>query len=52
MRRLSVATKLSPTPALIESLRNKGHEAMDRFLHRHGAQLGHSSTCNMDAMLG
>ena len=51
MRMLSVATKLSPSPTLIDQLRDKGAEAMDMFLSRHGDSLGRRTTCDLTAML-
>ena len=52
MRSLSVATKLTPTPALIESLRAKGHAAMSGFLAKSGGQIGKTSTCDLDRLIG
>lgn len=51
MRALSVATKLSPTPVLIQSLRTKGADAMDAFLRECGDRLGKETTCDLMGML-
>lgn len=51
MRVLSVATKLSPSPALIDQLHEKGVAATDRFLAEHGDDLGRKTTCNLSEMI-
>lgn len=52
MRELSVATKLVPTPALLQRLKNAGREAADRFLDQHKADLNQRSTTDLEAMFG
>ena len=52
MRLLSVATKLSPSPALIEQLHDKGVKAADAFLSEHGDHLGEQTTCDLNALIG
>lgn len=50
MTQMSVATKLTPTPALVGHLHDAGYAAMDRFLSQNGTKLGKSSTCDLHAM--
>lgn len=51
MRQLGVATKLSPTPALLGHLRQAGYSAADTFLQDHGEKIGQDSTCDIRRML-
>jgi len=51
MRQLGVATKLSPTPALLGHLRQAGYSAAATFLQDHGEKIGQDSTCDIRRML-
>ena len=50
MTQIGVATKLSPSPALITQLRAAGYAAMDRFLRDDGDKIGKNSSCDLRAM--
>ena len=50
MARLSVATKLVPSPFVLAGLRDAGSAAADAFLSAHAADLGHGGTVDLAAM--
>lgn len=50
MRELSVRTKVSPTPDLIERLFRSGRRAAGRFLRAHGQDLNKAATVDLAAM--
>jgi NTE family protein len=50
MTSLSVRTKVTPTPLLIDTLHAAGRKAADRFLTRHAGDLGVRSSCDLVAM--
>ena len=50
MGRLSVATKLVPSPVVLRALRDAGHAATGAFLDAHGGHLGQGSTVDLTAM--
>lgn len=50
MTRLSVATKLVPTPLLMGQLRDAGYGAADRFLEEHKSSLGKHPSVPLDEM--
>ncbi|MEY8840008.1 patatin-like phospholipase family protein [Cribrihabitans sp. XS_ASV171] len=52
MNSLSVATKLVPTPVVLDRLRQAGRAATDRFLRDHKADLGVESTVDLAEMFG
>ena len=50
MARLSVATKLVPSPVVLSGLRDAGRAAAGRFLEDHGDQLGRGGTVDLAEM--
>ena len=50
MARLSVATKLVPSPVVLGALRDAGHAAASAFIDAHGAHLGRGGTVDLTAM--
>ncbi len=52
MRELSVATKLVPTPLVLDRLKSAGRAAADRFLAENRTKIGSASTVNFEAMFG
>lgn len=52
MTQLSVATKMVPTPFVLDELKQAGRQAADRFLHDHWSALNESSTVNLRDMFG
>ena len=50
MARLSVATKLVPSPVVLGALREAGHAAADTFLGAHAGDLGRGGTVDLTAM--
>ena len=50
MGRLSVATKLVPSPVVLAALRDAGRAAADAFLDAHGGHLGQGGTVDLTAM--
>ena len=52
MTELSVATKLNPTPDLLDHLKARGREAADTFLHQNWSKLGEESSVDLAAMFG
>lgn len=50
MTSLSVRTKVTPTPLLIDTLHDAGRRAASKFLERHAADLGQRSSCDIVAM--
>lgn len=52
MNSLSVATKTVPNPIILNSLKQAGQLAADRFLHHHKADLGDRSTVDLPDMFG
>jgi len=52
MTDLSVATKLVPTPQVLNALKRAGRAACDRFLTTHKAALNASGTVDLQAMFG
>jgi NTE family protein len=50
MTSLSLRTKVTPTPLLIDTLHAAGRKAADRFLTRSAADLGVRSSCDIVAM--
>ena len=50
MTRLSVATKLVPSPVVLKALRDAGHEAAGRFLDAHADHLGQGGTVDLTGM--
>ncbi|MCL5775519.1 patatin-like phospholipase family protein [Limibaculum sp. FT325] len=51
MRSLGVATKLSPTPRLLDDLKAAGRAAADAFLRAHWDSIGRRGTVDIRAML-
>ncbi len=52
MTRLSVASKLVPTPATLTALFEAGQEAAERFLGDHGDKIGRESSVDLPEMYG
>ena len=52
MARLSVATKLVPSPTVLNGLRDAGRAAAGRFLREHGARLGNGGSVDLGTMFG
>ena len=52
MNDLSVATKLTPVPGLIQRLKGAGREAADKFLSAHFDDLGSQGTIDLREMFG
>lgn len=52
MTSLSATTKLSPSPALFDRLKQAGRAAADRFLTEHRAKLTHESSFDLQALFG
>jgi len=52
MTELGVATKLSPTPELLDHLKARGRDAADAFLREHWGKLGKESSVDLQAMFG
>ena len=50
MARLSVATKLVPSPVVLGALRDAGRAAAEGFLQAHGAHLGRGGTIDLTEM--
>ncbi len=50
MRHLGVATKMSPSPGLIDQLFDAGRAQTEAFLKAHGDEIGTCSTCDLRAM--
>lgn len=50
MGKLSVATKLVPSPIVLTALRDAGHAAADAFLDAHAQDLGHGGTVDLARM--
>ncbi|MGJ5619257.1 patatin-like phospholipase family protein [Sulfitobacter sp. MF3-043] len=50
MEQLSVATKMTPNPAVIASLKDAGFEAADQFLAKHGQDIGKRSSVDLPEM--
>lgn len=50
MARLSVATKVVPSPVVLRGLRDAGRGAADRFLDAHGGDLGNGGTVDLAEM--
>jgi NTE family protein len=50
MSQLGIATKLTPSRALILQLKDAGRAAMERFLTRHWRSIGETSSVNLRAM--
>ncbi len=50
MEKLSVATKMTPNPAVIASLKAAGFDAADKFLENHGQDIGKRSSINLSHM--
>ena len=51
MNELSAVTKLLPTPAFVDRLKEAGRQAADRFLSRHGDCLNRSSSMDVGGTL-
>lgn len=51
MNDISGTTKMLPAPALLNRLRKAGHAAADRFLDRHGKDLGEAQTLDIAEVL-
>ncbi len=52
MRELNVATKLVPSPYILDQLKSAGRGAAERFLQDHGAQIGREASLDLQAMFG
>ena len=52
MAQLSVATKTVPVPQVLYKLRDAGERACDRFLERHGEDIGTRGSADLAAMFG
>ena len=52
MAELSTATKLNPTPELLDHLKARGRDAADAFLREHWGKLGKESSVDLQAMFG
>jgi len=52
MTELSAATKLNPTPELLDHLKARGRDAADAFLRDHWGKLGKESSVDLQAMFG
>ena len=52
MTELSVATKMVPTPMVLNKLKQAGRAAADGFLAAHKSDLGHRSTVDLSDMFG
>ncbi len=52
MNGLGAATKLAPSPLLLEKLRAAGHAACDGFLAAHGARIGRESSIDLRGLFG
>ena len=52
LTRLSVASKLVPTPATLTALFEAGQEAAERFLGDHGDKIGRESSVDLPEMYG
>ncbi len=50
MEQLSVATKMTPNPAVIASLKEAGYNAADKFLADHGQDIGKRSSVDLPDM--
>lgn len=50
MNQLGIASKMTPNKALLLQLRDAGRAAMGRFLHEHGAKLGHEASVDLRGM--
>jgi len=50
MDQLGVATKMTPSPGLVEQLFAAGHSTMEQFLSAHRDDLGKRSSCDLRAM--
>jgi len=50
MEQLSVATKMTPNPAVIASLKDAGFNAADQFLANHGQDIGKRSSTDLPGM--
>ncbi|AXI42387.1 patatin-like phospholipase family protein [Sulfitobacter sp. SK011] len=50
MEQLSVATKMTPNPAVIASLKEAGFNAADQFLANHGQDIGKRSSTDLPGM--
>lgn len=50
MRQLSVATKMTPNPAVIARLKEAGHAAAEQFLAEHALDIGSRSSVNLPEM--
>jgi NTE family protein len=50
MAELNVATKLNPTPELLDHLKARGRETADTFLRDHWDKLGEESSVDLQAM--
>ena len=51
MEKLSVATKMVPTPQVLHQLRRAGHRAAEAFLDQHFDAIGQHSSVDLPAML-
>jgi NTE family protein len=52
MRELSVATKLIPTPLILDRLKAAGRAAAERFLETDAAMIGRTATVDLEEMFG
>jgi NTE family protein len=52
MTELSVATKLNPTPEMLDHLKAQGRDTADTFLHHNWDKLGEESSVDLEAMFG
>jgi NTE family protein len=52
MRELSVATKLIPTPLILDRLKSAGRAAAERFIATDAPRIGEGTTVDLEAMFG
>ncbi len=52
MTELTATTKLLPSPAILERLKNAGRQAADGFLKKHMGDIGHRSSVDLQGLFG
>ena len=52
MSQLGIASKMTPSKALMVQLMDAGHAAMDRFLAAHKDDIGKQSSVDLQAVFG